>query len=224
MANDSAGDERPANDKSTSARALRRQSRPPSMSSPGRKHWTVFEDFNDREQRIMHSAARGLSSKEIATAEGDTDNAVDQVIKRVRAKCGGATRRKLARDYIAWEIYKKQQLELGASDTGEPIVSDPFLVDQSLALGNATNTPSERPSVHRGDTESETDPEPLNPDGRSPTYVSLSLPIGIGGSGRNELDKPSSTLVLITIATVSVFFAAAILILLFTGDHLQIGH
>ena len=172
----------------------------------------------------MHWAARSRSSKEIATAEGDTDNAVDQVIKRVRAKCGGVIRRNLARDYIAWEIYKKQQLELGESDTGESLVSDPFLVDQSLALGNATITPSEQPSVHRGDLESETDPEPINPDGRGPTYVSLSLPIGIGGSGRNELDKPSSTLVLVTIATVSVFFAAAILILLFTGEHLQIGH
>ena len=224
MANDPAGDGDPANDKSASARSRRRLSRPQSFSSPNRKHWSVFEEFNEREQRIMHWAARGLSTKEIATAEGDGDNAIDQVIKRLRAKCGGAGRRNLARDYIAWEIHRTQQLGAGAGRNDETPVSDPFLVDQNLALGSAADIVPETLSVHRGDPKSETAPEPVISDGRGPTHVSLRLPIGIGGSGRNELDKPSSTFMLITIATVSVFFAAAILILLFTGDHLQIGH
>lgn len=227
MANDPAGDQGSAHAGAGSARPRSRRSRPPkspSISSPSRKHWSVFEEFAEREQRIMHWAARGLSTKEIATAENDGENAVDQVIKRVRAKCGGVGRRNLARDYIAWEAYKKQQLGPGSNGASETPFSDPFLVDQNLALGSAAETAPETPSVHRGDPESETDPEPVISDVRGPAHVSLRLPIGIGGSGRNELDKPSSTFMLIAIATVSVFFAAAILILLFTGDHLQIGH
>jgi DNA-binding CsgD family transcriptional regulator len=194
------------------------------LAAPSRKHWAEFDQFSDRERRIMHLAARGYASKEIAGLESDTENAVSQVIKRIRAKCGGAGRRDLARDYIAWEIYRKQEHESDSVSQTEGLLDDPFLVDQNMALVGQAETASQDPSVHRDDAERETVSEPVLPDDPIFRFFRSRLPVGIGGSGRNDLGKNSLTFMIFVIATLSVFLAGAILNLLFTADHLQIGH
>jgi DNA-binding CsgD family transcriptional regulator len=201
--------------------------------SPGRafpsaaasqKYAAMFDQFSEREQRILKLVAQGYISKEIAGLESDSENAIDQVIKRARAKCGGISRRELVRAYTLWEQAKSGAPE-GPSDLfAPPPQSDHFLADHIPGLATSSEPGPQAVPVHRDDAPELPDDGTTAPAGSPSPYIALHLPVGIGGSGRNDLGKTSSTLAILVIATVSVMFAGAILALLSAADHLQIGH
>jgi DNA-binding CsgD family transcriptional regulator len=183
----------------------------------------IFEQFSDREKRILRLAAKGFISKEIAGYENDSENAIHQVIKRARAKCGDISRRELVRAYADWEKTKPQILEEDGESGSGSERTDHFLVDQNPVLvGRGEPAPEAMPD-HRDDAPWRSAAGALSTAGTGSPYISLHLPVGIGGSGRNDLGKDASSTAILLIATVSVLFAGAILMLLNAADHLQIG-
>ncbi|WP_454883010.1 hypothetical protein [Sphingomonas oryzagri] len=225
MANETSGEDGPAGNAPKRAGGARTRKRTPSSAPQNREHWPLFEEFGDRERRILSFLAEGYSAKEIADFEHDTDNAVEQVIKRIRAKCSGISRRLLMRSYRDWEKSKFQTVDKASEARSAVTEPDLFSVDQNPVLVEATEAASQEPSVHRDDaTAAEADPVPVRPGKPYRAQAPLRLPVGIGGSGRNDLGRAPTSLVVIMIALASVVLIGAILALLFTADRLQIGH
>lgn len=195
---------------------------PPGLSESDRALWAAFERLSERERRYLRYSAQGYTSKDIALIENGHDKTISKVIERARIKCGGVLRRDLSRKYAEWESWRNQalgpdaELILGAETVSES------LAGQSFPVASGNSQVSQRAADHRDDGSRQTARRFAEARPASPT-ISLHLPVGIGGSGRNDLSISSTSLAILLIATVSVMFAVAILMLLFTADHIQLG-
>ena len=178
-----------------------------------------FHLLTGRERSYLLLAHQGYSSKQIAAMEGIRPDRVDKVINGARAKCGGITRRELARRLFLHE---------GSRTSGEvPDVLQkppPKTGAQTMPLADGaaltSNRPTQSPDVGSDGSADLKDIEnrsPLpHPPPRAPSYFS--------GSSRNDLKPLSTSLAIVSIAAVGALTAGAVLSLYFVLDRLAAGH
>jgi len=193
---------------------------PDTLSQQDRALWSAFERLNDRERRYLRLTAQGYTSKDIALREGGRDQSISKVIERARIKCGGVLRRDLSRKYAEWETWKAQATGEVREMPAGPRPAAKSLDGQSFPMvGPEPGLPQAAP-VHRDGAWRRPRPEPAEPSSRASPYISMHLPIGMGGSARNELDGLPRLVAILIIAAAGALTAGAALSLLFVLDHL----
>jgi DNA-binding CsgD family transcriptional regulator len=178
-----------------------------------------FHLLTGRERSYLLLTHQGFSSKQIAAMEGIRPDRVDKVINSARAKCGGITRRELARRLFLYE---------GSDISGE--VADTFrkpppktgaqtmpLADGAALPSNGSTQPSDDGSDGGADRKDVENGSPFP----HPPPRALS---GFNGSSRNDLRPLSTSLAIVSIAAVGALTAGAVLSLYFVLDRLAAGH